>query len=147
MSVKLAVHVQPMNRSHSPEVLEIMNLQFRDATDVDELDAWVGYSKNVHAYVAKYAKRVCGIIIYERKRKCIDIKALAVHPSCLRQGIGTAMVWNVFAKRNDLPVRYRVRDSYLPAQLFAKALGFKASGLWIDKDDGSEFYDFYYDLG
>jgi ribosomal-protein-alanine N-acetyltransferase len=71
-------------------------------------------------------------MIYELHKTRIHILSFAVHPDHRRKGIGTAMTDKLVSKlayqrRNRIVLE--VRETNLPAQLFFRQLGFRATGV------------------
>lgn len=92
--------------------------------------------------VAERGERVVGHMIYELDDHAMNILNLAVAPDARRIGVGRAMVAKLIGKlrpgRSRLNVT--VRDSNLDAQLFYRALSFRAvqvlRGLFGEGNDG-----------
>ena len=82
--------------------------------------------------VAERNEEVAGFMIYELHKTRIHILSFAVHPDFRRQNVGTAMVEKLVSKlayqrRNRIVLE--VRETNLPAQLFFRKLGFRATGV------------------
>lgn len=72
-----------------------------------------------------------GFIIYALEKRSIDVWNFAVHPGMRRQGVGSLMVEHLYRKLNDRRTRLvvHVADYNLHAQLFWRAVGFRAVGI------------------
>lgn len=79
---------------------------------------------------AKFEEEVVGFLIYEFHKTHFKILNLAVSPNFRRKGVGTAMISKLKAKLNNggdkTRLKLEVRESNLEAQLFCRALGFRA---------------------
>lgn len=90
---------------------------------------------------------VLGMAVYGLADHAYRILILAVLPECRRQKIATALIGNILhsmARSNRSRTETYVRDSSLAAQLFFRAVGFRAtsikSGMFEDPDeDGFRF--------
>lgn len=97
---------------------------------------------------AKINKKLVGYAMAERKDSCLDLFNISVHPDFFRQGVGTALIEEM---KRHMGARSRivcyVLDLNLPAHLFLKKQGFRASAIVknhfaeVDRDA----YLFYYD--
>lgn len=98
-------------------------------------------------------KIIVGFIIYELKNKKFEIYNIAVLPEYQRKGYGSAMVNQLLDKlknNNRTEIDVRVCETYLEAQLFLKALGFKAINIkkefFKDKSEAFDAYVFNYSI-
>lgn len=89
--------------------------------------------RNVDAKVAEHNDRVVGFMIYELNKTHIQILNFVVFPR--RKGIGSQMMAKLIGKlssqrRNRITLE--VRETNLPAQLFFKAMDFRAVSILRD---------------
>jgi [ribosomal protein S18]-alanine N-acetyltransferase len=84
---------------------------------------------NCIAMVAESGNTVIGYIVYLFQKNSIKIINMAVYPKCQRHGVGERIIDNIKAKcaRRGGVACLDVRETNLPAQLFFKAQGFKAT--------------------
>lgn len=137
-----------MIRRDLPEVLEIENLCFpqpwQEHHFVDVLR-----QRNVIGSVCETPKvkgrgdDVVGYAIYELNKRNLFLHSMAVHPSCWRRGIGTAMMSRLLGKlsldrRTEMIVFTSAANCR--SHLFLKSLGFRCTQ--IIEDD----YEFHFDL-
>lgn len=74
--------------------------------------------------------RIGGFMLYELHKKRMHLLNFAVDPSLHRSGIGRQMISRLVDKLSDerrTSITCEVRESNLPAQLFLKRMGFKAT--------------------
>lgn len=123
------VHIRWMIRRDLPTVLNIEDRCFEFPWKEDDFIRALR-QRTVIGMVAERGDQVVGFMIYELHKHRLHLLSMAVDPDYSRQGIGTAMVEKLVSKlsyqrRNRLVLE--VRESNLPAQLFFKAMGFKAT--------------------
>jgi ribosomal-protein-alanine N-acetyltransferase len=117
-----------MLRRDLKEVLEIERQAFDHPWSEDDFMR-VLRQKNCIGMVADTADCVIGFMIYALDKTSIDILNFAVEPEHVRKGIGRAMVDKL--KTKLYPGRRRrlsllIRETNVGAQLFFRAMGFKA---------------------
>lgn len=130
----LAVLVRYWERKHTPSVLAIENANFQFPWSEDDFVRCLK-QRNCIGMVAEHGDKVVGFIVYELHRNRLHILNTAVHASCQRRGIATAMVRHLVGKlspqrRNRIMLE--IRETNLDAQLFFKAMGFRAISLLRD---------------
>lgn len=72
---------------------------------------------------------IAGYTVYWLHRRRIELLSFAVAPRLRRQGVGTAMAWELLRKlsrERRTRITAEVRETNLPAQQFFRALGFRA---------------------
>ena len=86
--------------------------------------------------------KVVGFLIYEKGRKRHYILNLSVHPDYRRCGIGRILLNKLKSKIDSerREIRFDVRESNLPAQLFLRSQGFRCEKIAQDY-----FLDYYGD--
>jgi ribosomal-protein-alanine N-acetyltransferase len=134
---QVSVHIRWMIRRDMPEVLAIESNSFEFAWSEDEFLRCLR-QRNCIGMVAEHQEQVIGYMVYELHRSRLHLLNLAVAPSWRRRGVGGQMVRKLAAKLSPLRrsrILLEVRETNLPAQLFFRTLGFKATSLLRD------FYD------
>lgn len=145
-------HIRWMIRRDMPEVHGIENARFEYPWSEDDFIRCLR-QRNCIGMVAEHDERIKGYMIYEIHKDRLHVLNFAVHAACERQGIGAAMVRKLVSKLS-LPSGYddgskrrsrimlEVRESNLDAQLFFKAMGFRAIRLLRDfyKDTTEDAY-------
>jgi ribosomal-protein-alanine N-acetyltransferase len=133
----LDVHLRWLIRRDMPEVLHIEQQCFEHAWSEDDYIRCLR-QRNCIGMVAEHQERIVGSMVYELHKSRLHVLNFAVHPDFQRQGVGAAMVRKLVSKlspqrRNRIMLEVRERN--LPAQLFWRALGFRAVSVLRD------FYD------
>jgi ribosomal-protein-alanine N-acetyltransferase len=85
--------------------------------------------RNCIGMVAEASERVVGFMIYELHKNRLHVLNFAVHDQFRRRGVGSQMAKKLITKlSHDRRSRLmlEVRETNLPAQLFFRALGFRA---------------------
>ena len=123
--------VRWMLQRHMPEVLAIENASFEFPWTESEFLACVR-QRNCVGLVAEVDDRVVGYVIYEMAKSKIRLLNLAVAPEWRRRGVGRHLVQKLvnklsLQKRNRITLE--VRETNLPAQLFFRSLGFRATSV------------------
>lgn len=93
--------------------------------------------------------KVGGYMVYELHKRRLHLINFAVHPDHRRSGIGRAMVDKLKSKLSDdhrTELWLEVRDSNLDAQLFFRAMGFRAIRVLKDyyEDTTDDAYQMQY---
>lgn len=131
------VRIRWMDRRDMLEVLAIEKECFEFAWTAEEFMRCLR-RRNCVGMVAEYQKRVVGFMIYENHKTRIHLHNVATLNEFRRCGVGSQMIAKLVGKLNN-PRRNRisleVRETNLPAQLFLRTLGFKATEILKD------FYD------
>lgn len=86
--------------------------------------------RNCIGMVAEQDERIVGYMLYELTKSRLHLLNFAVAPHLRRTGIGTQMVGKLFGKLHTHrrgKITLAVRERNLPAQLFFRALDFRAS--------------------
>ena len=145
-----ALHVRWGMRRDMAAVQAIEDASFVTPwTDDDFTD--VMRRRNCIAYVAVRADIVVGYVVYELRTASLEILNLAVRPDCRRQGVGAKLVDKVVSKiysGRRTRVEVAVREGNLPAQLFFKGHGFRATSVSRGHfdDTGEDAYLMSYSL-
>lgn len=131
------VHIRWMIRRDMPSVLAIEGHSFEFPWTEEEFIRCLR-QRDCIGMVAERNENIVGFMIYELHKTRIHILSFAVHPDYRRQGVGKAMTEKLVSKlayqrRNRIVLE--VRETNLPAQLFFRSLGFRATGVL------KEFYE------
>jgi len=130
----LGVNVRWMIRRDMPEVIAIEREAFEFPWSDDEFTGCLR-QRNCIGMVAEMADSIVAFMIYELHRTKLHVLNFAVLRSHRRLGIGTRMMEKLVAKLT--PERrgrivLEVRETNLPAQLFFRSLGFRATSVLKD---------------
>ena len=125
----VGTHIRWMIRRDMDSVLDIESECFDMPWGRQDFTECLTQTKCI-GYVSESDSEVNGYMVYLALDRSITIQNFAVRPSCRRLGIGSSMINKLkeklsFGKRTRIDVI--VRETNLPAQLFFKSLGFKAS--------------------
>lgn len=106
---------------------------------------------NCIAMVAVVQEKVVGYMIYEMGPQWFQILNLAVDAEYRRHGVGRVLVQRLINKlspRRRYRITLHVRETNLPAQLFFKAIGFRAKAILHDHypDTAEDAYLMTYEL-
>ena len=131
---RLQIHVRWMIRRDMPEVLGIEQEAFEFPWSDEDFTRCMR-QRNCIGMVAEIADSIVAFMIYELHRSRLHVLNFAVCRSHRRLGIGAQMMEKLAAKlsaeRRDRIV-LEVRERNLPAQLFFRALGFRAISVLKD---------------
>jgi ribosomal-protein-alanine N-acetyltransferase len=125
---QVKVHIRWMIRRDMPEVLQTEQDSFEFSwTEEDFLRCL--RQRNCIGMVAEHNEKVVGFMIYELHKSKLHVLNFAVHPAVRRSGVGRQMVSKLIGKLSShrrTRITLAVRETNLAAQLFFKALEFKA---------------------
>lgn len=127
-------HVRWMIQRDLPEVLAIENLSFPFPWSEEDFLRCLR-QRNCIGKVAEAGERVVGFLIYELLPKRLQVLNIAVHPDWRRRGVGKALITD---RQDRLTITRRtritleVRETNLEAQLFFRAVGFRAMAILRD---------------
>lgn len=125
---QVKVHIRWMIRRDMPEVLQTEQESFEFSwTEEDFLKCL--RQRNCIGMVAEHNEQVIGFMIYELHKTKLHVLNFAVHPAFRRIGVGRQMVIKLIGKLSShrrTKITLAVRETNLGAQLFFKALEFKA---------------------
>jgi ribosomal-protein-alanine N-acetyltransferase len=135
---QLRVHIRWMIRRDMPEVLAIERDSFEFPWFEEEFVRCLR-QRNCIGMVAEHAERVVGFMIYELHKTRLHILNFAVAPDMRRRGVGRQMAEKLVGKLSSqrrTRISLEVRETNLPAQIFFRQNGFRAT---------SVLHDFYED--
>ena len=130
----LGVHVRWMIRRDMPEVIAIERDSFEFPWAEDDFTRCLR-QRNCIGMVAEMADSVVAFMIYELHRSKLHVLNFAVLRSHRRLGIGTRMMEKLIGKLTPERrgrILLEVRETNLPAQLFFRSLGFRATSVLKD---------------
>lgn len=131
---ELGVHVRWMIRRDMAEVVTIEQEAFEFSWSEEEFTRCLR-QRNCIGMVAEMADSVVAFMIYELHRSKLHVLNFAVVRSHRRLGIGSRMMDKLIGKLTpDRRGRIvlEVRETNLPAQLFFRSLGFRATSVLKD---------------
>lgn len=138
---QLRIHIRWMIRRDMSEVLEIERSSFEFPWFEEDFIRCLR-QRNCIGMVAEHAERVVGFMIYELHKTRLHILNFAVAPSVRRRGVGTQMIDKLIGKlsrERRTEISLEVRETNLPAQLFFRQGGFRATSVLRDfYDDSTE---------
>ena len=131
-----------------PDMLRIEQESFPNPWTRDNFIATLR-KRDCIGMVVLLGDRVLGFVIYELKKQKFQILSLAVDAAWRHKNIGTLMIKKLAAKLDAMrrsKIAAEVRESNLAAQLFFKAIGFKAvkvvKGAYDDTDEDAYLMEF-----
>jgi len=123
------VHIRWMIRRDMVEVLQAERHSFEFPWTEDDFLQCLR-QRNCIGMVAEHGDRVIGYMIYELHRNRLHVLNFAVTPTFRRTGIGAQMIQKLVGKLTShrrAKITLAVRERNLQAQLFFRALDFKAT--------------------
>jgi [ribosomal protein S18]-alanine N-acetyltransferase len=131
---QLPVHIRWMIRRDMPEVLAIEEQCFEFPWYEEDFIRCLR-QRNCIGMVAEASERVAGFMIYELHKNRLHILNFAVHEAHRRRGVGGQMSRKLISKLSHerrSRILLEIRETNLPAQLFFRALGFRAVSVLRD---------------
>lgn len=134
-----AIHLRWMIRKDMQEVLAIEAGSFQFPWSEEDFIRALR-QRNVIGFIAEQNESVVGFMVYLLEKKRLHLLNIAVHPGYRNQRVGEAMVKRLIGKlskgsRNRIMLE--VRETNLPAQLFFRAMGFRAVSVLRDFYEGT----------
>ncbi|MAT71968.1 MAG: ribosomal-protein-alanine N-acetyltransferase [Planctomycetaceae bacterium] len=126
---QVRVHIRWMIRRDMEEVLSIEQHSFEFPWFEEDFIRCLR-QRNCIGMVAEHGERVVGFMIYELHKTRLHILNFAVAPEFRRRDVGRQMVDKLVSKLSSqrrTRITLEVRETNLPAQLFFKQLGFRAT--------------------
>ena len=128
-SQQLRVHIRWMIRRDMPEVLNIERESFEFPWFEEDFIRCLR-QRNCIGMVAEQGERVVGFMIYELHKSRLHILNFAVAKGMRNRSIGRQMAEKLASKLSSqrrTRITLEVRETNLPAQLFFKKVGFRAT--------------------
>lgn len=142
------LHIRGLTNRDMPAVLTIENAGFENGWDEYEFKRCLR-RKNCYGLVATHNRKVVGFAVLETFSATFQILDIAVHPEYRRQRAGQIiMTWIVgqMLSTHRRRIVMEIRETNLPAQMFLKFCGFRASQVlraYYD-DSGEDCFQFEY---
>ena len=138
---KLRVHIRWMIRRDMPEVLQIETGSFEFPWFEEDFIRCLR-QRNCIGMVAEHGERVVGFMIYELHKTRLHVLNFAVATDYRRMAVGEQMIEKLVSKLSSqrrTRISLEVRETNLPAQLFFRESGFRATAVLRDfYDDSTE---------
>lgn len=131
---EIKVHIRWMVRRDMSEVLQIERECFEFAWNEEDFVRCLR-QRNCIGMVAEHEGKVVGFMIYELPKNRIHLLNVATLSEYRRMGVGTQMIAKLIAKLGNQRrsrLALEVRETNLPAQLFFRSLGFRATEIIKD---------------
>jgi len=133
-----------MIRRDMPEVMRTERASFEYSWTEDDFLRCLR-QRNCIGMVAEQGDSIIGFMIYELHKTRLHVLNFAVHPAARRSGIGGMLVGKLIYKmvsHRRQKVTLAVRERNLPAQVFFRGHGFKATRLLRKyyEDSGEDAY-------
>ena len=146
----LGIHVRWMIRRDMAEVIAIEQEAFEFPWSEEDFTRCLR-QRNCIGMVAELADSIVAFMIYELHRSRLHMLNFAVMRSHRRLGIGTQMLEKLIGKLTPDRrgrIALEVRETNLPAQLFFRSLGFRATSVMKDfyRDSTEDAYLMQYSL-
>ena len=143
-NAQLQVHIRWMIRRDMPEVLAIESGQESLPWMEDEF-LKILRQRNCIGMVAEADDKIVGFMIYELNKHRLQILNFAVHPKYRRRGVASQMAAKLIGKLSSqrrTRISLHLRETNLSAQLFFRAIGFKALEIAREhfEDTGEDAY-------
>ena len=143
-NAQLQVHIRWMIRRDMPEVLAIESGQESLPWMEDEF-LKILRQRNCIGMVAEADDKIVGFMIYELNKHRLQILNFAVHPQYRRRGVASQMAAKLIGKLSSqrrTRISLHLRETNLSAQLFFRAIGFKALEIAREhfEDTGEDAY-------
>ncbi len=128
---QLRVHIRWMIRRDMPEVLDIERESFEFPWFEEDFIRCLR-QRNCIGMVAEHGERIVGFMIYELHKTRLHILNFAVDAGTRHRGVGRQMAEKLTGKLSNqrrTRITLEVRETNLPAQLFFKNAGFRATSV------------------
>jgi len=107
--------------------------------------------KHCNGLVIEVDNKIIAFLIYEVRRRSIQLINLGVRPDVRRKGLGSKLIKKLISYMVDSDcskLRVEMRETNLDAQLFLNSLGFKATAVVRGHftDTGEDMYQMSFDL-
>lgn len=145
---QLPVHIRAMLLD-VPDVLDIEQESFDSPWSEADFIRCLK-QRNCMGMVAEHAERVVGFMVYEVHKTRLHILNFAVAADVRRRGVGRQMIDKLvgkFSSQRRTRISLEVRETNLPAQVFFRETGFRATTVLREfyADSPEDAYVFVYD--
>ncbi len=126
---QLRVHIRWMIRRDMREVLDVEQQSFEFPWYEEDFIRCLR-QRNCIGMVAEHGERVVGFMIYELHKSRLHILNFAVADNMRHRGVGSQMAQKLISKLSNqrrTRITLEVRETNLPAQMFFKNTGFRAT--------------------
>lgn len=126
------VAISWMTRAHTRHVLNIENQSFEFRWTEEDFLACLRQRNSIGMVAEVPGDHIAGFMVYDLEKSSLKILNFAVAPTCRRLTVGTQMIEklvNKLSQQRRNRIYTEVRESNLGAQLFFKAVGFKATSV------------------
>ena len=128
---QLRVHIRWMIRRDMPEVLDIERKGFEFPWFEEDFIRCLR-QRNCIGMVAEHGEQIVGFMIYELHKSRLHILNFAVAAGARHRDIGRQMAKKLISKLSSqrrTRITLEVRETNLPAQLFFRSVGFRATSV------------------
>ena len=128
---QLRVHIRWMIRRDMREVLDVEQQSFEFPWYEEDFIRCLR-QRNCIGMVAEHGERVVGFMIYELHKTRLHILNFAVAENMRHRGVGSQMAQKLISKLSSqrrTRITLEVRETNLPAQMFFKEVGFRATSV------------------
>ena len=128
---QLRVHIRWMIRRDMREVLDVEQQSFEFPWYEEDFIRCLR-QRNCIGMVAEHGERVVGFMIYELHKTRLHILNFAVAENMRHRGVGQQMAQKLISKLSSqrrTRITLEVRETNLPAQMFFKEVGFRATSV------------------
>ena len=148
---QLRVHIRWMIRRDMREVLDVEKESFEFPWYEKDFIRCLR-QRNCIGMVAEHGEHVVGFMIYELHKTRLHILNFAVAENMRHRGVGFQMAQKLISKLSSerrTHIKLEVRETNLPAQMFFKRLGFRATTVlrsyYEDSPEDAYVMQFHYE--
>ena len=138
----LEITVRWMCRKDMKDVLRIERESFDEHAWSEEQFMACLQNRNCIGMVAEYQGKVVGFMIFETQKTKILLRTVATLSKFRRKGVASQMIDKLkkrLGRQRCNQIMLEVRETNLPAQLFLRSLGFRATdilhGFFVENDE------------
>ncbi len=147
---RIAVNVRWMIRRDMEQILPIEDESFEFPWSESDFLACLR-QRNCVGMVAESGGKVLGFMIYDLHQDRLQLLSLAIGAAYRRSGVGSQMIAKLIQKLSQqrrTTITAEIRETNLPAQLFFKSMGFRATGVLRNyyEDTAEDAIAFVYEL-
>ena len=137
ISGEIRVHIRWLVNRDMAEVLDIEEESFEFPWTEEDYTRCLR-SRNCIGMVAEYNDEVAGYMVYELSKNKIQLLNLATASRFRHCGVATQMVAKLIGKlsaQRRSRITFEIRETNLPAQLFFRTVGFRATQILKNRYD------------